>query len=66
MPKQKTRKSITKRFIVTRTGKVLHRKSFRRHLAEKKSAKGKRQGRKMVRTHPTFAKRLKKALGIIS
>ncbi|OGM05249.1 50S ribosomal protein L35 [Candidatus Woesebacteria bacterium GWB1_43_5] len=63
MPKQKTRKSITKRFKITKTGKVLHRVSFRRHLNEKKSAKRKRQARRLVATNKTYAKKIRKLLG---
>jgi large subunit ribosomal protein L35 len=43
MPKQKTRKSALKRFKFTKTGKVLRRSSFARHLRRNKS---KRQLRK--------------------
>jgi large subunit ribosomal protein L35 len=64
MPKQKTRKSITKRFKVTGTGKVLHRRSFRRHLNEKKSASHKRQGRKLVKINKTYGDKIKKFLGV--
>lgn len=64
MPKQKTRKSVKKRFKVTKSGKVLRRKGFRRHLNVKKSAKKKRQGKKMVETNKSYAKRVKKALGV--
>lgn len=64
MPKLKTRKSVTKRFKITKTGKVLHRVSFRRHLSEKTSAKRKRQGRRLRAAPESFAKRVRKALGI--
>lgn len=37
--KQKTRKSIAKRFKVTASGKVLHRAQGMRHLRRKKSKK---------------------------
>jgi large subunit ribosomal protein L35 len=63
MPKQKTRKSVTKRFRVTRTGKVLRRRSFARHLNEKKSSSRKRALRRTVNTKKTYAKKIKKALG---
>src|SRR3989344_888341 len=36
MPKQKTKKSITRRFKVTKKGKLLRRQGFRRHLNVKK------------------------------
>ncbi len=42
MPKQKTHKGIKKRFSVTASGKVKHRKAFRGHLLSAKSGKRKR------------------------
>ena len=42
MPKQKTHKGIKKRFKVTGTGKVKHRKAFRGHILGKKSGSRKR------------------------
>lgn len=39
MPKQKVRKSISKRFRITKTGKVLTRKPGKMHLLTKKSAR---------------------------
>ncbi len=63
MSKQKTKKSLIKRFKITKSGKVLHRVSFRRHLNVKKSAKRKRQARHLVETNKTYAKKVKKALG---
>lgn len=43
MPKQKTHKGMKKRFKLTATGKVKHRKAFRGHLLSHKSGKRKRQ-----------------------
>ncbi|MBU1472654.1 50S ribosomal protein L35 [Patescibacteria group bacterium] len=37
MPKVKTKKIVTKRFKITKTGKVFHRAQGRRHLRRKKS-----------------------------
>jgi large subunit ribosomal protein L35 len=45
MPKQKTHKGIRKRFKVTASGKVKHKKAFRGHKLGKKSAKRNRQAR---------------------
>jgi large subunit ribosomal protein L35 len=42
MPKQKTHKGMKKRFKVTASGKVRHRKAFRGHKLSHKSAKRKR------------------------
>jgi len=42
MPKMKTNRSAAKRFKVTATGKILHKKSGKSHLLRKKSSKRKR------------------------
>jgi len=42
MPKQKTHKAMSKRFKVTASGKVKHRKAFRGHILGKKSGNRKR------------------------
>jgi len=49
MSKQKTRKSLTKRFKVTKTGKILRRPSGLDHYRAKKSGKRIRRSRKLVR-----------------
>jgi large subunit ribosomal protein L35 len=46
MPKQKTNKSIKKRFRVTGTGKLTRNQCNKRHLLSGRSAKRKRQLRK--------------------
>ncbi len=46
MPKLKTRRSLAKRFKITKTGKVKRQKAGRGHLLAKKSRKRKRQLRK--------------------
>jgi large subunit ribosomal protein L35 len=61
--KQKTRKSLTKRFKITKKGKVMRRQAFKRHLNAKKSAKRKRRLSGVVVTKKAHAKRIKKALG---
>ncbi len=43
MPKLKTNKAFKKRFRITKNGKILGRKSFRRHLMADKRSKKKRQ-----------------------
>jgi len=63
MPKLKTKKSITRRFKITKTGKVLRRRGFVRHLNVKKSAKRKRRLRRLTITKEVYAKKIKKALG---
>ena len=61
--KLKTRKSLTRRIKVTKTGKVLRRQGFKRHLNVKKSAKRKRSLRKIVPMSKTYAKKIRKYLG---
>jgi large subunit ribosomal protein L35 len=43
MPKQKTHKGMQKRFKVTASGKVKHRKAFRGHKLSHKTAKRRMQ-----------------------
>ena len=63
MPKQKTRKSLTKRFRITKKGKVLRKQGFRRHLNVKKSSSRKRRLGRVVKTKKVYANRIKKELG---
>lgn len=63
MAKVKTRKSVAKRFRVTRKGKVMRGKSFKSHLRVKKSAKQRRRLGKTVELRPVYAKKIKKVLG---
>lgn len=42
MPKAKTHKGIKKRFKLTASGKVKHKKAFRGHILSSKTAKRKR------------------------
>ena len=63
MPKQKTRKSVARRFRVTKSGKVLRRQGFRRHLNVKKSKSKKRRLSKTIATNKIYAKKIRKALG---
>lgn len=63
MPKQKTNKSVKKRFRVTGTGKLKRAKPNRRHLLAGRTSKRKRQLRQpYVLEGPVAAKYLK-ALG---
>ena len=63
MPKIKTRKSIIKRFKITKNGKILRRRNFRRHLKASKSAKRIRNLKKQIPVREAYAKRLRKATG---
>ena len=60
--KLKPRKSITKRFKITKTGKVLRRPTGLDHALAKKSGKKRRQSRKWVELSKPEAKKIKKML----
>ena len=62
MPKLKTRKSIFKRFKITKTGKILRRPTGLDHYRAKKSGKKVRQSRKMIRLSKTEEKKIKRLL----
>lgn len=64
MPKVKTRKSATKRFKVTGTGKLMRGRSFNRHLRVKKSRKQKRRLKGEIEITGVFAKKLKRRMGV--
>lgn len=64
MPKQKTKKSLTRRLKITKTGKVLRRSAFKRHLNVKKSSKRKRRLRRGGEITGKRAVKIKKFLGI--
>ena len=49
MPKQKTKSSAKKRFVLTGTGKIKRKHAFKRHILTKKSNK-----RKLKLTHDTL------------
>jgi|TARA_A100001011_G_scaffold98683_1_gene103861 large subunit ribosomal protein L35 len=57
MPKMKTKKSATKRFKKTGTGKIMHHPGGHRHLASRKSQKRKRRLRKAVVIASSMQKR---------
>jgi large subunit ribosomal protein L35 len=62
MPKQKTHKASKKRFRVTATGKVMHRRVGTSHLASRKTQKRIRQLRGTGALVPCEATRIKNAL----
>lgn len=64
MPKQKTKKSVTKRFKVTKTGKIMRRQNFSGHLRVKKSKSKKRAQKRSVEVKGYYAKKLRKFLGV--
>ncbi len=58
----KTRKSILKRFKITKTGKILRRPTGLDHYRAKKSGKEKRKSRKWIKISKSEVKRIKKLL----
>lgn len=63
MVKAKTRKSLVKRFKITKSGKVMRRVVGQDHLLSKKSSQKKRALKKMIEMSPSEAKIIKKILG---
>jgi large subunit ribosomal protein L35 len=55
MPKAKSNRGAAKRFRVTRTGKVLHRRAGRGHFLAKKGSNRKRRLAKMAVVGPERA-----------
>jgi large subunit ribosomal protein L35 len=60
----KTKKALTKRFKITKTGKILRRISGQNHYRAKKTGQKRRAGRKWVALAPNEAKKLKKYLSL--
>ena len=61
--KKKTRKAVTKRFKKSATGKILHKKPGRCHLAASKTRKQKRRLRQTVQAGGALAKTLANEMG---
>ncbi len=59
----KTRKSLKKRFKITKTGKVMRRATAQDHYRAKKSGNKIRQTRKWVHISKPLAKKIKKLIG---
>ncbi|HZX49973.1 MAG TPA: 50S ribosomal protein L35 [Candidatus Paceibacterota bacterium] len=62
MAKQKTRKSITKRFKITKSGKILRRLVGQDHYLAKQSSKKRRNMRKWVELSTPETKAIKRLL----
>ncbi len=62
MPKMKTKKSASKRYHITATGKVRYKKQGLRHILTKKNAKRKRRLRLPAILSPVETKVVKKLL----
>jgi large subunit ribosomal protein L35 len=62
MPKQKTHKATSKRFKVTKSGKVKRHKSGKRHLLSSKSPKRRRSLRQAAICEPMDEKKVRRLL----
>jgi large subunit ribosomal protein L35 len=62
MPKMKTKKSASKRYHITGTGKVRYKKQGLRHILTKKNAKRKRRLRLSATLSPVEVKRVKQLM----
>jgi large subunit ribosomal protein L35 len=62
MPKMKSNSGAKKRFRVTKNGKVIAARGFKRHILEKKSAKRKRSLRGVCAISEPEAARVKRML----
>ncbi len=60
--KPKTRKSLTKRFKITKTGKILRRIVGQMHYRSKKSGKKRRELRRYTEMDKSNAGKIKKSL----
>ena len=58
----KTKKALTKRFKITKTGKILRRLSGQNHYRSKKTGEAKRKGRKWISLSKSEVKRVKRYL----
>jgi len=58
----KTKKSLTKRFKLTKTGKILRRSTGQDHYRSKKTGKQIRQKRRWVELPKPLAKKIRKYL----
>lgn len=65
MPKQKTKKAATKRFSVTKNGKVLFSHQYKSHLMRKKSKSRIRRQKEPGVLVGAFAKRIKRIIGYV-
>jgi large subunit ribosomal protein L35 len=59
MPKQKTHKGASKRFKITKSGKIKHYNSGHTHLMSNKSGKRRRRLRKATAINNTQAKKIR-------
>ncbi|MCX7881324.1 MAG: 50S ribosomal protein L35 [Patescibacteria group bacterium] len=62
--KQKTNKSAAKRFKITKTGKILHRSHYLRHLRSKKRKSQIRRLKQLKEVKGKYKIKIKKMLGM--
>ncbi len=62
MPKQKTKRAAAKRYSLTGSGKVKHKKQNLRHILTKRSSKRKRQLRAAGYVDETDARKIRKQM----
>lgn len=60
----KTKKALTKRFKITKSGKILRRLSGQDHYRAKKSGKKRRKARKWIPLAKSEVRRIKKFISI--
>jgi len=63
MPKMKTRRAAKKRFKISATGKISHKKTYSRHNMEHKTRKRKRDMRKDQQSSPNDTHQIMSMLG---
>jgi large subunit ribosomal protein L35 len=64
MPKMKSNRAAKKRFKLTASGKVKHKRSYARHILGFKSKKRKRHMRKGAYVHKSDEARARRLLGV--
>lgn len=62
MPKLKTKKTVAKRFKLTKKGKIKRQRAYKSHILTKKSSKRKRKLRRGTTTDKTNVKSIKMVL----
>jgi len=60
----KTKKALTKRFKITKTGKILRRLSGQDHYRAKKTGQKKRRGRKWIPISKSEIKKIKRFMQV--
>ncbi len=64
MPKMKSNRGASKRFRLTKSGKIKRARAFASHILTKKSSKRKRRLRKSTTLPKAETRRVKRLLGI--